>query len=63
MNFFCGMINQICEIEKGESLKNSEICCMASRACCIYCIEECPIKDVYKDFIKKMRKKTHDQTT
>ena len=36
-----------CVVEKGEKAKNSEICCMAGRACCYACMEPCPVKDEY----------------
>lgn len=48
-----GCVNK-CPILLKEKELNSEICCCNSRQCCFTCLNEtCPIKNKYKNIIKK----------
>ncbi|MHA1440270.1 MAG: hypothetical protein ACTSPK_00210 [Candidatus Heimdallarchaeota archaeon] len=55
--------SQECAIEKGEHEKGMEICCDASRTCCVACMDEsCPIKEEYAEFIKQQIDKINART-
>ena len=34
-------------------LVEKDNCCKSARQCCLFCIEECPIKEVYGKFLDK----------